>query len=107
MNLITTDELKNKIINKETFLLDLFATWCGPCKVMMRNLENVEPNFNRINFYKLDIDTDTEFVIHELNIKSVPTLILFKDGEQISFKVGAMSTTELNDLIEEYYGKNN
>lgn len=102
MQQLTTTELKEKIKNKENFVLDLFATWCGPCKVMLSNLERVNESLIKesnstptYNIYKYDIDSDREFVVTELNIRSVPTIKIFKEGEEIFSKVGVMSANEV------------
>ncbi len=102
MKQLTTEEVKQKIEEKENFVLDLFATWCGPCKVMLNNLERVnetllsedtnKPNFN---IYKYDIDEDREFVLNEMKIRSVPTVKIFKEGSEVFSKVGVMSVTEV------------
>lgn len=106
MQQITTSELKEKIENGENFVLDLFATWCGPCKIMLSNLNRVneslinestqEPKFK---IYKFDIDSDREFVINEMNIKSVPTLKIFKEGKEVFSKPGVMSPSEILNLL--------
>ena len=84
MQQITTEELKQKMQNGENFVLDLFATWCGPCKIMLNNLSKVNESLIKesngspsYNIYKYDIDTDKEFVMTELGIRSVPTIKIF------------------------------
>lgn len=106
MQQLTTSELKEKIENKENFILDLYATWCGPCKVMLSNLERVNETITegkielpKYNIYKYDIDTDREFVVSELNIRSVPTVKIFKEGTEVFSKVGVMSVTEVINEI--------
>lgn len=108
MQQLTTTELKQKIENKENFVLDLFATWCGPCKIMLNNLNRV--NESLINesastpkyaIYKFDIDTDKEFVVSELGIRSVPTLKIFKEGEEVFSKPGVMSPSEVLNLLKD------
>lgn len=108
MQQLTTKELKDKIENKENFVLDLFATWCGPCKVMLSNLERVyetikdnDDDVSKYNIYKYDIDSDREFVVSELKIRSVPTVKIFKEGQEVFSKVGVMSVTEvINELTK-------
>ncbi len=102
MQQLTTDQLKQKINEGENFVLDLFATWCGPCKIMLGNLERVNeslikesngsPNFN---IYKYDIDGDREYVINELGIKSVPTIKIFKEGKEVFSRAGVMTPSEV------------
>lgn len=105
MEQITTQQLQEKINKGENFVLDLYATWCGPCKVMMRNLDQVnesllkesaEPKFK---IYKYDIDSDREFVVNELNVRSVPTIKIFKEGQEVFSRPGVMMPTEVLHLI--------
>jgi thioredoxin-like negative regulator of GroEL len=106
MEQITTQQLKDKINQGENFVLDLYATWCGPCKVMLGNLSKVneslisessQPNYN---IYKYDIDSDREFVVNELNVRSVPTIKIFKSGQEVFSKPGVMSPTEVLNLLD-------
>jgi thioredoxin 1 len=106
MQQLTTAELKQKISEGENFVLDLFATWCGPCKIMLNNLTKVneslikESNGSPVyNIYKYDIDTDKDFVMTELGIRSVPTIKIFKDGKEVFSKAGVMSPNEVMTLL--------
>lgn len=103
---LTTDQLKQKIENKENFILDLYATWCGPCKIMLYNLTKLDEmmaneTVNKPDFsiYKFDIDTDKEYVVNQLGIRSVPTIKIFKQGQEVFSKPGVMTATEVLDLI--------
>lgn len=100
MEQLTTEQLKEKINNKESFLLDLYATWCGPCKVLMSSLEKiVSENNTKIPVYKFDVDSDHDFVREEMNIRAVPTLKLFKNGELELTKTGVVPTPELTEML--------
>lgn len=106
MQQITTEELKQKMQNGENFVLDLFATWCGPCKIMLNNLSKVNESLIKesngspsYNIYKYDIDTDKEFVMTELGIRSVPTIKIFKEGKEVFSKAGVMSPNEVMTLL--------
>jgi thioredoxin 1 len=103
MTQLTTQEVKEKIENKESFVLDLFATWCGPCKVLMGNLNALEKNNNDLSMpiYSLDIDTDRDFVM-ELGIRSVPTLKMYKGGEEVFSNVGVLSQSQLLEVMGRY-----
>jgi len=96
MTQLTSQEVKEKINNKENFVLDLFATWCGPCKVLMGNLGALP-----MNIYTLDIDSDRDFVM-ELGIRSVPTLKVYKGGEEVFSNVGVMSQSQLLEVMGKY-----
>lgn len=105
MEQLTTQQLKEKINSGENFVLDLYATWCGPCKIMLSNLSKVNESLLKestqptYKIYKYDIDTDREFVVNELNIKSVPTIKIFKKGEEVFSKPGVMTPTEVLNLL--------
>jgi thioredoxin 1 len=105
MKEITSTELRQKIESGENFVLDLYATWCGPCKIMLNNLQKVNESLDdnsdqkKYNIYKFDIDSDREYIMDELGIRSVPTIKFFKNGEEIYSKVGIMSTTEVLEII--------
>jgi thioredoxin 1 len=100
MEQLTTEQLKEKINNKESFLLDLYATWCGPCKVLLSSLEKItSENETKIPVYKYDIDTDHDFVRTEMGIRAVPTLKLFKNGVVDMTRTGVVPTPELTEIL--------
>ena len=107
MQQLTPDQLKEKMQNGEDFVLDLFATWCGPCKIMLNNLSKVNETLikeststPKYNIYKYDIDTDKEFVVNELGIRSVPTIKIFKEGKEVFSRPGVMTPGEVLNLLD-------
>ena len=88
----------NEMINGEQLtLVDFFATWCGPCKMMHPILEQLmEKMGDNIRILKVDVDKN-EALSMQYRIQSVPTLMLFKKGEMLWRQSGAMS---LNDLMQ-------
>lgn len=93
----------NEIIsgNKIT-LVDFFATWCGPCKMMHPVLEQLKEDLgDSIRILKIDVDKN-ESLSETYRIQSVPTLMLFKEGKQLWHQSGAMRVQELKDLIAKY-----
>ena len=105
MQQITTNELREKIKNGESFVLDLYATWCGPCKVMLNNLTKVNESLikesasaPKYDIYKFDIDSDMDFV-RELGVRSVPTIKIFKEGTEVFSKAGVMTSNEVLGLL--------
>ena len=108
MQQLTTNELKEKISNGENFVLDLYATWCGPCKVMLTNLEKVNESLIKesknetpsYGIYKYDVESDMDFS-RELGIRSVPTIKIFKEGKEVFSKPGVMTPNQVLSLISE------
>ena len=107
MTQLTTEQLKTKISEGENFVLDLFATWCGPCKVMLNNLNKVneslitESSSPKYKIYKYDVDEDREFSMNEMNIRSVPTLKIFKEGQEVFSRTGVMSPNDVLNLLKD------
>ena len=85
-------------INSEYALVDFFATWCGPCKMMGPVLENVAANRDNIKIIKVDVDK-FESLAKTYGVMSIPTLILFKKGQIVDKKVGFVAELLLNDWI--------
>ena len=87
----------NEMINDEQLtLVDFFATWCGPCKMMHPILKQLKEKMgDDIRILKVDVDKN-EALSMQYRIQSVPTLMLFKKGEMLWRQSGAMS---LNDLM--------
>ena len=88
----------NEMINGEQLtLVDFFATWCGPCKMMHPILEQLKEKMgDDIRILKVDVDKN-EALSMQYRIQSVPALMLFKKGEMLWRQSGAMS---LNDLMQ-------
>jgi thioredoxin 1 len=101
---LTSEELKQKINNKENFVLDLFATWCGPCKIMLGNLEKVNESLiqkgtPKYSVYKFDIEQDMD-LMKEWNVRGVPTIKIFENGEETFSRPGVMSPDQLIKLLD-------
>ena len=97
-------------LNKENFtetvgsnkpvLVDYWAEWCGPCKMVAPILEEVASDMSdKLTVGKVDVDENQELAA-QLNIMSIPTLVLFKDGEVVDQAIGALSKAQLLSFIE-------
>ena len=83
-------------------LVDFFAEWCGPCKMMIPVLEELKKKMgNKIIILKIDIDKNIS-LSSEYRIQSVPTLVLWKQGEIIWRQSGALSLNELEQILSSY-----
>ena len=83
-------------IGQELYLVDFYAEWCGPCKMLAPVLESLE---DKISVIKVDIDK-FEKLAFEYRIMSVPTLVFFKDGKKVREEVGFMDEDELTEIID-------
>lgn len=84
-------------------LVDFWATWCGPCKMVAPVLEEIAAEWrNQLTVAKLDVDTNPE-TAREFQVVSIPTMILFKDGQPVKRIVGAKGKAallrELSDVV--------
>lgn len=96
------DEFNNIINSESPTLVDFFATWCGPCKMQAPILQQVKEMVgDKATIIKIDIDRNQELAAR-YRVQSVPTLILFKNGEPVWRAVGVQSMEILKNKIEEY-----
>ncbi|KAF2829337.1 thioredoxin-domain-containing protein [Ophiobolus disseminans] len=88
-NLQSVADYKKAMEDKDTFVvLDCFATWCGPCKMIAPTIVKFSEKYPETRFYKLDIDEVPE-VAKDLGIRAMPTFVFFKNGEKVGEVVGA------------------
>ena len=94
---ITSKEFK-EVIKDGKVVIDFFATWCGPCKMLSPVMDEISSELKDVNFYKIDVDKN-EDVAMEYVIMSIPTIIIFKDGKIVNSIVGLKSKDELINII--------
>lgn len=93
----------NSLISSEKLtLIDFYATWCGPCKMMHPVLEEVKREFrDHVNIFKIDVDKNAS-LCEGYHVQSVPTLMLFRNGELLWRQSGAVHLNELLSIIQQF-----
>lgn len=96
---ITTAEFENEVLNaKGTVLVDFFATWCGPCKMLAPHLDELSAKNPEVKIVKIDVDEETPLAI-KYGVASIPTLLLFKDGEKVNQTLGYQTLDQLEKFV--------
>ena len=99
---IENGQIINEVTKSEKLVIvDFFATWCVPCQMMSEVLRDTEKEYEDvIEVFKVDIDANQETAIR-YDVTSMPTLVFFKDGEEVERKIGYIEKEELVSIIED------
>ena len=98
---VNDSNFKNEVTDSEIpVLVDFWAPWCGPCKMIAPILEELAKEYDgKVKVVKLNVD-DSPTTASEFGIRSIPTLILFKDGKVFEQTIGAQSKDNLKQLVD-------
>jgi thioredoxin reductase (NADPH) len=94
----------DRLLHSESLVVvDFYASWCGPCKTFATTFKSVAAKTKSVFFVKLDIDK-FKAIAAEYHVKSMPTVLLFKNGNKVTEKSGALSPAQFQDLINTSFG---
>lgn len=83
-----TEELNNLITESNVLLVDFWAAWCGPCKMLAPVIDSLAERFkDRVKLAKVNVDEERELAM-QYNIQSIPTVLIFKEGKLITTEMG-------------------
>ena len=93
---LTSENFENEVLKSDVpVIVDFWATWCGPCKMIAPNLEQLaKDNEGKIKVGKINVDEEIALA-SKFGIASIPTLMLFKDGKLVNTAVGYMNLSQL------------
>ena len=96
---ITKDNFESEVLNSEKpVLLDFWASWCGPCKMIAPFVEEIANERSDIKAGKIDVDEEPELAVR-FQVMSIPTLIVFKDGKEQKRNVGLISKERILQML--------
>ena len=97
---VNNDTFKNEVLEQtKLVLVDFWAEWCGPCKQIAPTLEELAEKYSEnLSICKVDVDANRELAL-QYNVRSIPSLMIFKNGEMVDSLIGAVSLEELEDLV--------
>lgn len=97
---ITSENFKSEVLeNSQKVLIDFYADWCGPCKMMGPVVEEIAEEHSDVKVVKIDVDNAEDIAI-KYQIMSIPTLVVVKDGQEVNRSIGLISKEKIEELIE-------
>lgn len=90
----------DEFISKGTVVVDFWAEWCGPCKMLTPILEELDSEMEGITFVKVDADANADLA-RELGVSSIPSVFIFRDGEPLAKQTGAKPKALMRKFIED------
>lgn len=98
VNEIITATFETKIKTNRFVLIDVYADWCGPCKMLAPQILKASEHFNQVKFFKLNVDRERNIAM-QLGIMSIPTVLFYKDGVLVDQFVGFKQYIDLVEFI--------
>lgn len=100
---INDADFESVVVNSNIpVLLDFWAPWCGPCKMIAPVLDELAPEFSgKVKIVKMNVD-DNQAAPAQFGVRSIPTLLLIKNGQVVATQVGALPKTQLANFINQH-----
>lgn len=97
---VNSENFETEVLNSEkTVLIDFYADWCGPCKMLSRVVEQFANENENIKVVKINVDDEQDLAV-EYGVMSIPTLVVIKNGQEANRSVGLVSKDEIVNLIK-------
>lgn len=95
---LTTEEFDAAVASGVS-VIDFWATWCGPCKMLTPILEELSNEMTDIKFYKVDADENEELA-RKFEVRSIPTVLVIKDGQPVASQIGAHPKVKMRKFLD-------
>lgn len=100
INNVTRESFETEVLNSEkTVLIDFYADWCGPCKMLSKVVEQFASENENIKVVKINVDDEQDLAI-EYGVMSIPTLVVIKNGQELNRSVGLISKDDILNLVK-------
>ena len=97
---ITKENFKSEVLDAQgTVLVDFWADWCGPCRMLSPIVDQVAEQHSEVKVGKIDIDAQPELA-NQFGVMSIPTLIVFKNGQKVNESVGLIPKENIEALLQ-------
>ncbi len=102
MEHVTSQNFQDAVLKeKKPVIVDFYADWCGPCKMLAPIMEELSKETPDVKFLKLDVEAESRLAM-EYQVRSIPTVIVFKDGEVVEKVVGLMPKAQLKQMLAQH-----
>lgn len=100
--ILNENNFNEKVLESDgVVLVDFFATWCGPCQALAPIIDELAEERDDVKIYKVDVDKSMN-VAGQYNVRSIPTLAFFKDGELRHINIGSLPKDAIEDKLDQY-----
>ena len=101
MKILNSQELQEKIDSGEKFIVDMYADWCGPCRMLSKVIDNVDKKLTEenhsVNIYKFNIESDKDMSV-KLGVRSIPVLLAFNEDKNVQTKIGLVQENVIVEM---------
>ena len=99
---VTGQTFKKEVLESEkTVLIDFYADWCGPCKILSPIIKEIAEETEKVKVVQIDVDEEEELAM-EYGIMSIPTMVVIKDGEEVERRIGVMKKEAILEMLSQY-----
>lgn len=96
---VTADSFEQEVLKaEETVMVDFWAAWCGPCKMLSPIVDQIAEEHPEIKVCKVNIDEEPSLAI-DYKVMSIPTLLVFKNGEKVNMSIGVQSKSDIEAML--------